>query len=180
MGGVGITDDPGCVLEAADECGTQGEMTEQFYEDALFAKKRSGPPRRGQRFIKISTKGKRGNRNSQHECQNVGVRTVAHIRDQSASRFNGASDIALLQRELREIAGYDEPQSLGADTLTKLYCSLANCAGSFVAPEPVLDDGLFAVRGFDDLRIRMNDKSLDLLHGSDNARENFPRDSAKP
>ncbi|HEX3667084.1 MAG TPA: hypothetical protein VHU23_17815 [Rhizomicrobium sp.] len=43
---------------------------------------------------------------------------------------------------------------------------------------PLTDDGLFSVQGFDDLRIRLNDTSLDLLHGNENDRENFPRETA--
>ncbi|HEY1773719.1 MAG TPA: S41 family peptidase [Gammaproteobacteria bacterium] len=45
---------------------------------------------------------------------------------------------------------------------------------------PMTADGLFSVESFDDLRIRITPTSLDLLHGSEDARESFPRDPAKP
>ncbi|HEY3859606.1 MAG TPA: S41 family peptidase [Gammaproteobacteria bacterium] len=41
---------------------------------------------------------------------------------------------------------------------------------------PMTADGLFSVESFDDLRVRITAASLDLLHGSDDARESFPRD----
>ncbi len=45
---------------------------------------------------------------------------------------------------------------------------------------PMTQDGLFSVESFDDLRIRLTPASLDLLHGSEDERESFPRDAAKP
>ena len=44
---------------------------------------------------------------------------------------------------------------------------------------PMTQDGLFSVESFDDLRIRITPASLDLLHGSEDERETFPRDAAK-
>lgn len=44
---------------------------------------------------------------------------------------------------------------------------------------PMDANGLFAVQGTDTLRVRITPASLDLLHGSEDARESFPRD-AKP
>jgi len=44
---------------------------------------------------------------------------------------------------------------------------------------PMDANGLFAMQGTDALRIRISPTSLDLLHGSEDAREPFPRD-AKP
>jgi Peptidase family S41 len=44
---------------------------------------------------------------------------------------------------------------------------------------PLTDDGLFAVEGSDDvLRVRLTRPTLELLHGSEDAREVFPRDTA--
>jgi hypothetical protein len=45
---------------------------------------------------------------------------------------------------------------------------------------PMTPDGLFSVESFDDLRIRLTPQSLDLLHGSEDARESFARDATKP
>lgn len=42
------------------------------------------------------------------------------------------------------------------------------------------EDGLFAVEGTDELRIRLTSSELVLLHGSEDAREVFPRDPAQP
>lgn len=44
---------------------------------------------------------------------------------------------------------------------------------------PMDANGLFSVQGTDSLRVRLKPSSLDLLHGSEDAREPFPRDTAK-
>jgi hypothetical protein len=44
---------------------------------------------------------------------------------------------------------------------------------------PMTPDGLFSVQSFDDLRLRVHDASLDLLHGAEDARESFQRDAGQ-
>ena len=44
---------------------------------------------------------------------------------------------------------------------------------------PMSEDGLFSVQSFDDLRLQMHEASLDLLHGAQDARESFQRDTGQ-
>ncbi|HEY4114929.1 MAG TPA: S41 family peptidase, partial [Rhizomicrobium sp.] len=45
---------------------------------------------------------------------------------------------------------------------------------------PLTNDGLFSIPAFDELRARLNGTSVVLLYGSEDSRQSFPRDAAKP